>query len=180
MLRHGIPLPGSPESAPRELAHVFNASPLLEWPRSLPPHVKLVGPILMDFLKEERKDGEKEEGEKRKEGKDEEVAAAAAATAAAAAAAAASAASPSSSSALNGRKDERAPLPPQVAALAEASAAGLSPPLVFVSFGTTVRLSAGDARAVAAALRSLAPRKVVWKLTPGDLGGGLTPELLLE
>ena len=176
MLRHGIPLPGSPESVPRELAHVFNASPLLEWPRPLPPHVKLVGPILMDFS---------EGGEEGKGGEEEQkgvaaVASAAAAAAAAAAASSSSSSSRSSASSLDGRKDERAPLPPQVAALVDAAASGLSPPLVFVSFGTTVRLAADDARAVAAALRALAPAKVVWKLARGDLGGGLTPESLLE
>ena len=174
MLRHGIPLPGSRASVPRELGHIFNASPLLEWPRSLPPHVKLVGPILMDSSKEEERRGKEEK----------EVVASASASASAAAASSSSSSSssppPSSSSApLNGRKDERAPLPPRVAALADAAAAGLSPPLVLVSFGTTVRLSAADARAVAAALRSLAPRRVVWKLAPGDVGGGLTPESLL-
>ena len=174
MLRHGIPLPGSPESVPRELAHVFNASPLLEWPRPLPPHVKLVGPILMDFS---------EGGEEGKGGEEEQKGVAAVASAAAAAAAAASSSSSSShssASSLDGRKDERAPLPPQVVALVDAAASGLSPPLVFVSFGTTVRLAADDARAVAAALRALAPARVVWKLARGDLGGGLTPESLLE
>ena len=162
MVKHGIPLPGTRESVPRELGHIFNASPLLEWPRPLPPHVKLVGPILMDFVALREKEEKEEKGK------------------AAVVASAAPSSSPSSSSSLNGRKDERAPLPPRVAALAEAAKSGNAPPLVFVSFGTTVRLTPEDARAVAAALRSLAPRKVVWKLAPGDLGGGLAPEFLLE
>jgi len=165
MEKHKIPLPGSDDSVPRELGHVFNASPLLEWPRSLPEHVKLVGPILMDFstTKEEGEVEEKVE-EKKKEKK---------------LLTSSSPSPPSSSLNNNGRKDERAPLPAKVEALARAAATGLIDPLVFVSFGTTVRLTAGDARAVAAALRSLAPRKVVWKLSDGDLGGGLTPEELL-
>ena len=43
--RHGIDL-GTPEALRRGVMHLFNVDFALEFPRKLPPNVKLVGPLL--------------------------------------------------------------------------------------------------------------------------------------
>lgn len=43
--RHGIDL-GTPEALGRGVMHLFNVDFALEFPRKLPPNVKLVGPLM--------------------------------------------------------------------------------------------------------------------------------------
>lgn len=44
-VKHGIDL-GSREALRRGVMHLFNIDFALEWPRALPPNVKLVGPLM--------------------------------------------------------------------------------------------------------------------------------------
>ena len=48
--RHGIDL-GSPEALGRGVMHLFNVDFALEFPRKLPPNVKLVGPLMPEPAK---------------------------------------------------------------------------------------------------------------------------------
>lgn len=48
--RHGIDL-GTPEALRRGVMHLFNVDFALEFPRKLPPNVKLVGPLMPEPAK---------------------------------------------------------------------------------------------------------------------------------
>lgn len=43
--KHGIDL-GSPTALKRGVMHLYNIDFALEWPRPLPPNVKLIGPLM--------------------------------------------------------------------------------------------------------------------------------------
>ena len=49
-IKHGIDL-GSKEALRRGVMHLFNIDFALEWPRALPPNVKLVGPLMPEPAK---------------------------------------------------------------------------------------------------------------------------------
>lgn len=49
-VKHGIDL-GSREALRRGVMHLFNIDFALEWPRALPPNVKLVGPLMPEPAK---------------------------------------------------------------------------------------------------------------------------------
>ena len=49
-IEHGIDL-GSKEALRRGVMHLFNTDFALEWPRALPPNVKLVGPLMPEPAK---------------------------------------------------------------------------------------------------------------------------------
>ena len=49
-VKHGIDL-GSKEALRRGVMHLFNIDFALEWPRALPPNVKLVGPLMPEPAK---------------------------------------------------------------------------------------------------------------------------------